>query len=74
MLRGQAGRARHRQTPRGDDAQGLLVILRAEERWAPDDALSDETAIIRRKGRVLVELAHGSTHVPDDDVQFLPSP
>ncbi len=44
----------------------LLVILRAAERWAPDDGTTIEVAaILRREGRMLVELGDGSTESLD---------
>jgi hypothetical protein len=44
----------------------LLVILRAAERWAPDDGTTIEVvAILRRQGRMLVELSDGSTQSLD---------
>ncbi len=40
----------------------MLVILRAAERWAPNDETSTAvTAIIGREGQMLVELSDGST-------------
>ena len=51
----------------------LLVILRAAERWVPHKVLTEDTAIIRRRGRILVEFADGSTRLHDDDAQLLPS-
>jgi hypothetical protein len=48
------------------DGTILLVILRAAERWAPGgDTITDVTAILRREGRMLVELADGSTQLLD---------
>jgi hypothetical protein len=35
----------------------VLVILRAAERWAPGDTITDVTPILRREGRMLVELS-----------------
>ena len=56
----------------------LLVILRAAERWVPDEDRAGETsAIVRREGHVLVERADGSSHTMKDDVLQLvvnPSP
>jgi hypothetical protein len=59
------------QTPGAHDtgaplgiAEGTIVhvILRAAERWAPGrDTITDVTAILRREGRMLAELADGST-------------
>jgi hypothetical protein len=44
----------------------VLVILRAAERWAPNrDTIADVTAILRQEGRMLVELADGSTQPLD---------
>jgi hypothetical protein len=44
----------------------LLVILRAAERWTPDDGTTIESiAILRREGRMLVELSDGSTRSLD---------
>jgi hypothetical protein len=44
----------------------VLVILRAGEHWAPGhDTITDVTAILRREGRMLVELADGSTQTLD---------
>jgi hypothetical protein len=44
----------------------VLVILRAAERWAPGrDTITDVTAILCREGRILVELADGSTQPLD---------
>jgi hypothetical protein len=44
----------------------LLVILRAAERWAPnDETRTDGCAILRREGRMLVELSDGSTQPLD---------
>ncbi len=44
----------------------VLVILRAAERWAPGrDTITDVTAILRQEGRMLVELADGSTQPLD---------
>jgi hypothetical protein len=44
----------------------LLVILRAAERWAPDDGTTIEaSAILRREGRMLVELSDGTTQTFD---------
>ena len=44
----------------------VLVILRAAERWAPGrDTITDVTAILRREGRMLVELDDGSTEPLD---------
>jgi hypothetical protein len=44
----------------------VLVVLRAAERWAPGpDNITDVTAILRREGRMLVELADGSTQPLD---------
>lgn len=44
----------------------VLVILRAAERWAPGrDTITDVTAILRREGRMLVELSDGSTQPLD---------
>jgi hypothetical protein len=46
----------------------VLVILRAAERWAPDDeTMTDGCAILRREGRMLVELNDGSTQPLDSD-------
>jgi hypothetical protein len=47
----------------------LLVILRAAERWAPDDALPENAAIVPRGGRVLVQFADGSTALHDADTR-----
>jgi hypothetical protein len=44
------------------DGTMVLVILRAAERWAPNrDTITDVTAILRRQGRMVVELTDGST-------------
>jgi hypothetical protein len=44
----------------------MLVILRAAERWAPDDeATTVVTAILCREGQMLMELADGSTQPLD---------
>jgi hypothetical protein len=44
----------------------VLVILRAAERWALGrDTITDVTAILCREGRILVELADGSTQPLD---------
>jgi hypothetical protein len=44
----------------------VLVILRAAERWAPGrDTITGVTAILRREGRMLVELTDGSTQPLD---------
>ena len=51
----------------------LLVILRATERWAPDDALPENAAIVPRRGRVLVQFGNGSTSLHDADTPTLPS-
>jgi hypothetical protein len=41
----------------------LLVILRAAERWVPDEGRLGETSVIvRREGHVLVERADDSSH------------
>lgn len=46
----------------------VLVILRAAERWAPDDeTMTDGCAILRREGRMLVELDDGSTQPLDSE-------
>ena len=46
----------------------VLVILRAAERWAPDDeTMTDGCALIRREGRMLVELDDGSTQLLDSE-------
>jgi hypothetical protein len=48
------------------DGTIVLVVLRAAERWAPGrDTITDVTAILRREGRMLVELADGSTQLLD---------
>jgi hypothetical protein len=52
----------------------LLVILHAAERWVPHKVLTADTAIIRRRGRILVEFADGSTRKYHDDAQLLTSP
>ncbi len=49
------------------------MILRAPERWAPDDALPENAAIVPRRGRVLVQFADGSTGLHDADTPTLPS-
>ena len=51
----------------------LLVILRAAEAWAPDEALPENTAVVARGGRVLVQFADGSTGLHDADTRSLPS-
>lgn len=52
-----------------------LVILRAAERWVPDDnMLGEEPAIVRREGHVLVEHTDGSSHTLQDDVQMTTNP
>jgi hypothetical protein len=51
----------------------LLVILRAAERWAPDDVLPGNAAIVPRRGRVLVQFADGSTGLHDAHTPTLPS-
>ena len=51
----------------------LLVILRAAERWAPDDALPQNATIVPRRGRVLVQFADGSTGLHDADTRTPPS-
>ena len=51
----------------------LLVILRTPEAWAPDEALPENTAVVARGGRVLVQFADGSTGLHDADTQSLPS-
>ena len=52
----------------------LLVILRAAERWVPDeDRLGETSAIVRREGHVLVERADGSSHTLKD-VQLIANP
>ena len=43
------------------------MILRAAEAWAPDDALPENTAVVARGGRVLVQFADGSTGLHDAD-------
>jgi hypothetical protein len=44
----------------------LLVILRAAERWAPDDeTMPDGCAILRHEGRMLVDFIDGSTQPLD---------
>jgi hypothetical protein len=44
----------------------VLVILRAAGRWAPnDETMTDGCAILRREGRMLVELSDGSTQPLD---------
>jgi hypothetical protein len=51
-----------------------LVILRAAERWVPDnDTLGEKSAIVRREGHVLVERADGSSHMLNDDAEFITS-
>jgi hypothetical protein len=46
----------------------VLVILRAAERWAPDDeTTTDGCTIRRREGRMLVELDDGSTQPLDSE-------
>ena len=53
----------------------LLVILRAAERWVPDeDTLGETSAIVRREGHVLVERADGSSHTLKDDVRLIANP
>jgi hypothetical protein len=44
----------------------LLVILRAAERWAPnDETMTVVTGILCREGRVIVELSDGTTQPLD---------
>jgi hypothetical protein len=53
----------------------LLVILRAAERWVPDDdRLWEKSAIVRREGHVLVERADGSSHRLKDDLELITNP
>jgi hypothetical protein len=53
----------------------LLVILRAAERWVPDeDRLGEQSAIVRREGHVLVERTDGSSHTLKDDVEVITNP
>jgi hypothetical protein len=53
----------------------LLVILRAAERWAPDeDRFGETSAIVHREGHVLVERADGSSHTLKDDVHLIVNP
>jgi len=53
----------------------LLVILRAAERWVPDETTLGETsAIVHREGHVLVERADGSSHTLNDDIQLIANP
>jgi len=53
----------------------LLVILRAAERWVPDeDRLGETSVIVRRQGHVLVERADGSSHTLKDDGQLIANP
>ena len=51
----------------------LLVILRGAEASAPDEALPENTAVVARGGRVLVQFADGSTGLHDADTRSLPS-
>jgi hypothetical protein len=52
----------------------LLAILRAAESWAPEsDDVMHPDAIVRRKGRVRVQFADGSTQQLDLDAEFLPN-
>ena len=65
-----ADTARIQQTPGAHDigkplgisaGTVVLVILRAAERWAPnDETMADGCSILRREGRMLVELSDGS--------------
>jgi hypothetical protein len=44
------------------DGTVVLVILRAAGRWAPnDETMTDGCAILRREGRMLVELSDATT-------------
>jgi hypothetical protein len=53
----------------------LLVILRAAERWVPDeDTVRETSAILRREGHVLIERADGSSHTLKDDVLLITNP
>jgi hypothetical protein len=52
----------------------LLIILHAAERWGPHEVLTEDTAIIRRRGRILMEFANCSPRLHDDDAQLLTSP
>ena len=49
------------------------MILRGAEVWAPDEALPENTAVVARGGRVLVQFADGSTGLHDADTRSLPS-
>lgn len=52
-----------------------FVVLRAADRWTPDDdGVREEFGIARREGRVLVELADGSSHMLNDDVELITNP
>ena len=52
-----------------------LVILRAAERWVPDDdTLGEESAIVRRERHVLVEHTDGSSHTLNDDLELTTNP
>jgi hypothetical protein len=49
-----------------------LVILRAAERWVPDnDTLGERAAIVCRAGHTLVERADGSSHMLNHDAEFI---
>ena len=53
----------------------LLVILRAAERWVPDeDRLGETSVIVRREGHVLVERTDGSSHTLKDDAELIANP
>jgi len=45
----------------------LLAILRAAERWAPDDALPENATVVPRRGRLLAQFVDGSTGLHDAD-------
>ena len=49
------------------------MILRGAEVWAPDEALPENTTVVARGGRVLVQFADGSTGLHDADTRSLPS-
>ena len=49
----------------------VLVVLRAAERWAPNaEAMTDGYAILRREGRMLVELSDGATQPLDEEREW----
>ena len=49
------------------------MILRGAEAWARDEALPENTTVVARGGRMLVQFADGSTGLHDADTRSLPS-